>query len=244
MPNFFKSFFSGKSETPESEKQKNDQKNFEIFKYDGLRAQRMGRPDYAVKCFIEALAICAGFNPEGGSPNLNYHTYDSHSSLFNDLKLVRSAYRNKDGYFLRAESFYNVSSELDRISGRAFQMINYGGMLHEYSHGESFLALVQNRLSGNGLFIFDEPESALSISSQFRLLIRMKELVDNKSQFIIATHSPILLSYPGADIYRITNNGFESVTYEETDQFKLTKYFINNYPKMLDELGVSEDNNI
>ena len=194
--------------------------------------------------FIEALAICAGFNPEGGSPNLNYHTYDSHSSLFNDLKLVRSAYRNKDGYFLRAESFYNVSSELDRISGRAFQMINYGGMLHEYSHGESFLALVQNRLSGNGLFIFDEPESALSISSQFRLLIRMKELVDNKSQFIIATHSPILLSYPGADIYRITNNGFESVTYEETDQFKLTKYFINNYPKMLDELGVSEDNNI
>ena len=77
-----------------------------------------------------------------------------------------------------------------------------------------------------------------------RLLIRMKELVDNKSQFIIATHSPILLSYPGADIYRITNNGFESVTYEETDQFKLTKYFINNYPKMLDELGVSEDNNI
>ena len=74
---------------------------------------------------------------------------------------MRSAYRNKDGYFLRAESFYNVSSELDRISGRAFQMINYGGMLHEYSHGESFLALVQNRLSGNGLFIFDEPESAL-----------------------------------------------------------------------------------
>lgn len=193
--------------------------------------------------FIEALAICAGFNPEGGSPNLNYHTYDSHSSLFNDLKLVRSAYRNKDGYFLRAESFYNVSSELDRISGRAFQKKNYGGMLHEYSHGESFLALVQNRLSGNGLFIFDEPESALSISSQFRLMIRMKELVDNKSQFIIATHSPILLSYPGADIYRITNKGLESVAYEETDQFKLTKYFINNYPKMLDDLGVLPYNN-
>lgn len=115
-------------------------------------------------------------------------------------------------------------------------------MLHEYSHGESFLALVQNRLSGNGLFIFDEPESALSISSQFRLMIRMKELVDNKSQFIVATHSPILLSYPGADIYRITNNGMESVAYEETDQFKLTKYYINNYPKMLDELGIMSGN--
>ena len=183
--------------------------------------------------FIEALAICAGFNPEGGSPNLNYHTYDSHSSLFNDLKLVRSAYRNKDGYFLRAESFYNVSSELDRISGRAFQMINYGGMLHEYSHGESFLALVQNRLSGNGLFIFDEPESALSISSQFRLLIRMKELVDNKSQFIIATHSPILMAFPNARLYLLDEEGITPVDYRETEHYQLTRRFLENPERML-----------
>ena len=186
--------------------------------------------------FIEALAIRAGFNPEGGSLFLNYRTYDSHSNLFNDFKLSRSAYRNKDGYFLRAESFYNVASEIDRISSIDQKIRNYGGALHERSHGESFLALVQNRLGGNGLYIFDEPESALSITSQLKLLVLIKELVDNKSQFIIATHSPILLAYPDANIYNVTNKGLELMKYEDTEQYGLMKYFINNYPKVLTEL--------
>lgn len=186
--------------------------------------------------FVEALAISAGFNPEGGSHYLNYHTYDSHSSLFNDIKLIRSGYRNKDGYFLRAESFYNVATEIDRISNRWQLEKNYGGALHERSHGESFLGLMLNRLSGDGLYIFDEPESALSMISQFKLLVKMKELEDKRSQFIIATHSPVLLAYPGAEIYKITDNGLLLTNYEDTEQYKLTKYFITNYSQVINEL--------
>jgi predicted ATPase len=186
---------------------------------------------------VEALAINAGFNPEGGSRNFNFRTQDSHSKLYHDIKLTRSPYRNTDGFFLRAESFYNVASEIDNILDKGQIKRNYGGSLHERSHGESFLALVHNRLSGNGLYIFDEPESALSITSQLNLLIVIKELVEKESQFIIATHSPILMAYPEADIYHVSVNGLELINYEDTEQYRLTKYFINNYRKMIDELG-------
>ncbi len=186
--------------------------------------------------FVEALAICMGFNPEGGSLHLNHRTYDTHSSLFNDLDIIRGGYRNRDGYFLRAESFYNVASEIDRISDGYQLKQNYGGALHEQSHGESFMSVILNRLSGNGLYIFDEPESALSISSLFKLLVKIRELEKNNSQFVIATHSPILLAYPGADIYTITDNGLELIEYEQTEQYKLTKYFISNYRGVLKNL--------
>lgn len=185
---------------------------------------------------IEAVAICAGFNPEGGSSYLNYSTCDTHSTLYNDIRLVRSPYRNRDGYFLRAESFYNVASEIDRISDMVQLERNYGGALHERSHGESFLGIFMNRMKGDGLYIFDEPESALSVASQLRLLVKMKELVDNRSQFIIATHSPILLAYPDAGIYDITDKGLIRTEYEETEQFRLTKYFISNYRKVMDDI--------
>ncbi|MBR4845327.1 MAG: AAA family ATPase, partial [Bacteroidaceae bacterium] len=176
--------------------------------------------------FIEAIAVSIGLNPEGGSSYLNYHTYDTHSNLFNDLKLTRGPYRNKDSFFLRAESFYNAASELDRISNKYEMLMNYGGFLHERSHGESFLSVILNRLTGNGLYIFDEPESALSINSLYKLMVKMHELEKKNSQFIIATHSPILLAYPGADIYTITENGFEPTKYEESMPYLLTKQFI------------------
>ena len=185
---------------------------------------------------VEAIAICAGFNPEGGSRNFNFQTKESHSELFNDIRLVRSPFRNKDGYFLRAESFYNVASNIDAL-GDVIQF--YGNKsLHEQSHGESFLALLLNRLYGDGLYIFDEPESALSITSQFRMMVMMKELVDKNSQFIIATHSPILMAYPDADIFCVTDKGLQLIDYEDTEQYKLTKYFINNYSKMIKDLGL------
>ncbi|MBK5722123.1 AAA family ATPase [Dysgonomonas sp. Marseille-P4677] len=189
---------------------------------------------------IEAIAINAGFNPEGGTRNFNFQTKESHSSLFNNLKLIRSAYREKDGFFLRAESFYNVASEIDKLFEfeRSKQDLYYGGSLHERSHGESFLALIQNRFSGDGLYILDEPESALSIANQLSLLVMMKDLVDKNSQFIIATHSPILIAYPSADIYQVSENGLNLVNYEDTEQFKLTKYFINNHQIMAKELGL------
>ena len=192
---------------------------------------------------IEAIAINAGFNPEGGSRNFNFHTQDSHSNLFKNIKLTRSAYRNKDGFFLRAESYYNFASNLDELDaepgGPPIKQYYGGKSLHEQSHGESFLALLVNRLYGDGLYIFDEPESALSITSQFKMLVKMKELVDKNSQFIIATHSSILMAYPDADIYCVTEKGLQLMDYEETEQFMLTKYFVNNYRKMIVELGLN-----
>ena len=189
--------------------------------------------------FIEGIAIGAGFNPEGGSAYLNYHTYDTHSSLFKDLKLTRGAYRNKDGFFLRAESFYNIASEIDRISQPWQLDKNYGGSIHQRSHGESFLGVILNRLYGNGLYIFDEPESALSVTSIFTLMAKMRELEKRNSQFIIATHSPILLAYPGAEIYMITNDGLKLVEYENTEPYLLTKHFLSNYKSILEELIIS-----
>jgi len=184
---------------------------------------------------IEAIAIKAGCNPEGGSANFNFSTHQSHSNLYEDIQLIRTVNRNKDTYFLRAESFYNVATAIIEYGTIA----SYGGSLHDRSHGESFLNLLHYRLSGKGLYIFDEPESALSIMSQYNMLIKIKELVEKESQFIIATHSPFLLAYPGADIIQITNNGHELVSLEETEQFQMTKFFVENYQSLIRELGLT-----
>ncbi|GHE37115.1 AAA family ATPase [Sphingobacterium griseoflavum] len=183
---------------------------------------------------VEAIAINAGFNPEGGSRNFNFSTQDSHSVLYEDIQLIRTAYRNRDGFFLRAESFYNVATAVDDYLVQGA----YGGSLHMRSHGESFLALLHNRLHGNGLYIFDEPESALSMISQMNMLVRIQQLVDRSSQFIIATHSPILMAYPDADIYQVSPEGIHPIAYKDTEQYRLTKYFMNNHMKMLAELGL------
>jgi len=182
---------------------------------------------------VEAIAINAGFNPEGGSRNFNFSTKDSHSALFEDIQVIRTAYRNRDGFFLRAESFYNVATAVDEYSVQEY----YGGSLHERSHGESFLSLLHHRLNGNGLYIFDEPESALSIISQLNMLTRIKQLVEQRSQFIIATHSPILMAYPEADIFQVSEVGIKLIAYQDTEQYKLMKYFMNNHERMLCELG-------
>lgn len=195
----------------------------------------VGKNGSGKSTLIEAIAINAGFNPEGGSRNMNFKTRDTHSMLFEDLRLTRTYNRNKDGYFLRAESLYNLASAIDEIGSNI--QAHYGNKsLHENSHGESFIQVFTNRLFGNGLYVFDEPEAALSLKSLFALLIRMKELVDQNSQFIIATHSPVLMAYPGATIYEISEAGMRHVEYENTDQYQLTKYFINNYKGMISEL--------
>lgn len=210
-----------------------------IYKLDELEFRNpvtfiIGENGSGKSTLVESLAINCGFNPEGGSRNFNFKTQDSHSELFEDIKITRTAYRNKDGYFLRAESFYNVATAIDNYQASD----SYGGSLHERSHGESFLALLHHRLSGMGLYIFDEPESALSIISQLNMLTRIKQLVEKHSQFIIATHSPILMAYPGADIYQVSEEGISLVDYEDTEQYKLTKYFMNNREGMLSELGL------
>lgn len=183
---------------------------------------------------LEAIALSAGFNAEGGTKNQRFSTADTHGALHEQLRLIRGPIRERDGYFLRAESFYNVASNLDSLNDDGLAFLSYGGRsLHAQSHGESFLALVQNRLGGNGLYLFDEPEAALSATRQMALLARLHTLVQARSQFLIATHSPILLSYPNAVIYELGADGIRRVAYRDTEQYIITRGFLDNPERML-----------
>lgn len=184
---------------------------------------------------IEAIALLSGFNPEGGSRNFNFNTRASHSELHRYIQTSRGVNRHKDGFFLRSESFYNVATEIDNIGDRIID--SYGGKsLHEQSHGESFWALFFNRFFGNGLYILDEPEAALSPTRQMAMLPRMNELIAQNSQFIIATHSPILIAYPNAIIYKFSEEGIQTKTYRETELFQIYKDFLTNTDELLDFL--------
>ena len=189
---------------------------------------------------IEAIAVNYGFNAEGGSRNFNFETYHSHSNLSDYLLLSKGVKHPRDGYFLRAESFYNLASnieELDKIPAETPEIKHsYGGSLHECSHGESFFALLNNRLGGHGVYIFDEPEAALSPQRQLAMLCRIDELVKQDSQLIIATHSPILTSYSNSIIYTFSEKGIQQTEYEETENYQITKSFLNNYKNMLRQL--------
>jgi len=181
---------------------------------------------------IEALAVAWGFNPEGGSQNFNFETRGSHSPLHRFVRPVRSARRAQDGYFLRAESHFNVATQIDELG-----VSGYGDVsLHEQSHGESFFALLDHRFRGRGLYIMDEPEAALSPNRQLSFLARLHELVGMKSQFVIATHSPIILGYPEAWIYQTTAAGLDRVEYEDTDHVQVTRSFLNRRQTFLDVL--------
>ncbi|HTH48245.1 MAG TPA: AAA family ATPase, partial [Candidatus Limnocylindria bacterium] len=152
---------------------------------------------------LEAIAVKLGLNAEGGNRNLSFATQETHSPLHESLRLERRGHFT-DSWFLRAESFYNVASVVDDLGVTS----GYGGKsLHAQSHGESFLALLTNRLRGNGLYLFDEPEAALSPQRQLSLLALLHRLVRQRSQLVIATHSPILLAYPHARIYEFGEHG-------------------------------------
>jgi predicted ATPase len=189
---------------------------------------------------LEAIAVAFGFNPEGGTRNFNFESRSTHSELYNYVKLIKGIKRPKDGFFLRAESFYNLATNIDELDeelGFGPKIINsYGGRsLHNQSHGESFFAVFMNRFGGNGLYILDEPEAALSPSRQMSMITRLHELVQKGSQFIIATHSPIIMAYPESVIYEI-KDGFRVVKYEETEHYQVMHTFMNNTKKMLNIL--------
>lgn len=186
---------------------------------------------------VEAIAVAYGFNAEGGTKNFTFSTAASHSELWEHLTLAKNRFA-KDGFFLRAESFYNVATNIDQMDGEASfgaPVVNsYGGRsLHKQSHGESFLALVQNRFGGNGLYILDEPEAALSPMKLMTLIVEMDRLVKRNSQFIIATHSPILMAFPGATIYQLSDEGIAPVNYKDTEHYLLTRRFLEAPDKML-----------
>ena len=189
---------------------------------------------------LEAIAIAYGFNPEGGSRNFRFETHRSHSDLHQCLRLVRGVKRARDGFFLRAESLFNLATEIERLGVTD----SYGGRsLHEQSHGESFLALLTERLGGQGLYLLNEPEAALSPMRQLAALTVIRDLVERGSQFIIATHSPILMAYPDADIVQLDATGLHRIEYTETEHFQVTRDFLNRYPSMLRTLFEQDQTN-
>lgn len=183
---------------------------------------------------LEAIATAYGFNPEGGTKNFSFSSRDTHSDLQQYMRLIKGLITPKDGFFLRAESFYNFASNVDDLDKEDPGLLSsYGGTsLHKQSHGESFFAVFMNRFTGRGLYILDEPEAALSPSRQMAMISRMHDLIKAGSQFIIATHSPIIMAYPDSIIYEI-NNEIKVVKYEETEHYQVMKSFINNTQGML-----------
>jgi predicted ATPase len=187
---------------------------------------------------LEAMAVSLGFNPEGGTKNFRFGTRASHSKLNEYIRVAKGIRQAKDGFFLRAESFFNVATEIENLDAAPSfgpPVINsYGGhSLHEQSHGESFLALMMHRFGGKGLYILDEPEAALSPQRQLAVLSRIHDLVNDDSQFIIATHSPILMAYPDAWIYTCSSAGLVRTEYKDTEHYQITHDFINHPERML-----------
>lgn len=185
---------------------------------------------------LEAIAVALGFNAEGGSRHFNFTTRASHSNLHAFLDIARGTRKPRTGYFLRAESFFNVATEIDQLGSDIIAGAYGGRSLHEQSHGESFLTLMVERFTDNGLYLLDEPEAALSPTSQLAALVRIHDLVSHGSQFLIATHSPILMAYPGATIYACTDTGINRVAYRDTEHYLITRDFLQAPEQFLHEL--------
>ncbi|MBB2483315.1 AAA family ATPase [Bacillus sp. APMAM] len=189
---------------------------------------------------LEAIAVALGFNPEGGSFNFHFSTFESHSSLTNYIRIIKGANKPRNGFFLRAESFYNVATnieELDREKRGPRVIDSYGGTsLHEQSHGEAFFSTFIHRFGGQGIYILDEPEAALSPLRQMSMIARIHDLVNENSQFIIATHSPIIMSYPNSAIYELNEEGIQEKKLAETNHFQIMKQFFDDPNRMLNHL--------
>ncbi|GAA0433125.1 MAG: AAA family ATPase [Bacillota bacterium] len=190
---------------------------------------------------LEAIAVELGFNPEGGTRNFNFSSYDSHSPLDNYIRISKGVQRPIDHFFFRAESFYNVATNIEVMDSQPMAgpriIDSFGGKsLHEQSHGEAFFATFIHRFQGNGLYILDEPEAALSPLRQMSMLTRIHELVENGSQFIISTHSPILMAYPQSLLFELSDSGIRETTLEETSHYAMMRQFFENKDRMLHHL--------
>jgi len=208
-------------------------KDFHSLKFHADVTFIIGENGAGKSTLIESIALSLGFGIEGGTKNVQVTTHDNASSLHQHLKLVKSFQKPQDAYFLRAESFYNVATYMEEVG----YLDGYGGKsLHQRSHGESFMATLLHKLKGNGLYIFDEPEAALSPTRQLAALAAMDQLVKKNSQIIMATHSPILMAYPNARIYLMDTTGIHEIKYEDTEHYTVTKQFLNDYHTMIDIL--------
>ena len=208
-------------------------KNFNELEFDSQVTFFVGENGIGKSTFIEAIAVSLGLPAEGGTENFRYETKNTTSLLSNFLR-VSTFNRPKMKFFLRAESFYNFSTEMERVAeenGFPELYQYYGGNLHECSHGEAFIQLVQNKFKGKGLYILDEPEAALSPQRQLSLLCLIDQLVKEGSQFIIATHSPILISYRNGKILDL-NHDFQEIKYKDTDIYSLYKMYLDDVEGM------------
>lgn len=185
---------------------------------------------------LEGIAAAYGFNPEGGTKNYRFSTYDSHSELYQAIRLSKGVNIPAHGYFLKAESFYNVESKMEEyMRPEDYEKIG-GRSLHEQSHGEAFLSLIQGMFIGRGLYILDEPEAALSPQRQLTLLMEIDRLRKQRTQFIIASHSPILLGLPDAQIFRFEESGIKECGYKDTESYQVMEMFINHREYLLKKL--------
>jgi len=214
-------------------------KNIEYLNFDNRVTFFTGENGSGKSTLLEAIAVAYGFNPEGGTVNYNFSTYDDVSPLSDAVTVSKGFRRPKGSYFFRAESFFNVAAKLedyrDMIPKEVFYSRYGGKSLHEQSHGESFLAFFQAS-EQDGIYIMDEPEAALSPQRQLTLLLEIQKMKEEGSQFIIVTHSPILLGLPNVDIYMFDENGIELCSYEDTDCYKIMEMFINNRESFLKRL--------
>jgi len=182
---------------------------------------------------LEAIALALGFGVEGGPMSIQLlDTLGERSALARHIRMSRSIRRPKYGYFMRAESFFNVATYMDKEI-----RLPYGGkQLHARSHGEAFMSVLLDKFRSDGLYLLDEPEAALSPNRQLAALRAMHQLVQERSQFIVVTHSPILLAYPGAKILSFDAGGISEIAYEDTEHFAVTRDFLNHYPRRLEQL--------
>ena len=181
---------------------------------------------------LEAIAKNYGFNEEGGTLNMRFQTFNDASELYNAVILAKGKQR-RFGYFFRAETFFNVASEYENL--RSYSGGSNAPNYHAMSHGESFLEYIEG-FDSPGLFLLDEPEAALSQNRQMEFLLFLNKMIARGAQFIIATHSPILLSFPNADILKFSEEGTKKIPYEESDSYKLTELFINHKERILKQL--------
>lgn len=189
---------------------------------------------------LEALAYKCGFTAGGGGRAIDLGLSDASLNLASVMTLSWRQ-KSKQGFFLRAETFFDFAKYIDQLArenNKEEVYKPYGGKsLNEQSHGEAFLSLFANRFGGKGLFILDEPEAALSPQRQLAFLRIIYDLVkEGKAQFIIASHSPILMAYPGATIYSFDEDELNVIQYEETDHYRLTKAFLDNRERFFKHL--------
>ncbi|HBI02562.1 MAG TPA: AAA family ATPase, partial [Paenibacillaceae bacterium] len=189
---------------------------------------------------LEAIAYQCGFNPAGGGRNNIYELESSEAKLGDYIRLSWLP-KITQGFFLRAESFYHFASYLDQLGPASYE--SYGGKsFHQQSHGEAFLSLFSSRFGQKGIYLLDEPEAALSPARQLALLRLIHDLEESgQAQFIIATHSPILLGYPDAQILNFDEVPISAIEYEETNHYFIMKGFLNRREKFLKELFENDE---